>query len=308
MIPTSLRMPGEWEKHHACLILYPHNPETFRLSEAQEEFLGVANAIANEGKENVFMLCKHEKHAEELRQKIGHHGKINIHLCDSDDTWVRDTGPTCCWNQETNELVGLDWDFNAYGGPVEGCYWPCDNDRNVAKHVCDHILEIKSYQVSIVLEGGSIHTDGEGTLLVTEECLLNPNRNPQYTKEEIEHTLKQSLGVDTIIWLPNGLDADDDTNGHIDNFACFLKPGHVVLAWTDDETNDPENYYRCRIAESVLSSSKDSNGRIIQVHKLCLPPPLVRPLFHFFLMTYLCFHNFTCSLLVFSSEIYQRRS
>jgi agmatine deiminase len=105
--------------------------------------------------------------------------------------------------------------------------------------------------------------------------LLNPNRNPQLSKESIESILKKSLGVVKIIWLPHGLDADEDTNGHVDNFCCFLKPGHVILAWTDDEKSDSENCSRCRVAESLLSSSIDAKGRTIQIHKLHLPPPLV---------------------------------
>lgn len=123
--------------------------------------------------------------------------------------------------------------------------------------------------------GGSIHTDGEGTLLVTEECLLNANRNPHLSRWRIEELLKRSLGVIKIVWLPHGLDADEDTNGHVDNFCCFLKPGHVILAWTDDEMNDLENFSRCREAESLLVSSMDAKGRTLQVHKLQLPPPLV---------------------------------
>jgi agmatine deiminase len=246
------------------------------LKKAQEQVVAVAKVICNEGGEDVYMLCKDEEDAKELRRKIGQQQKIHIHLCDSDDTWIRDTGPTCCWDLETNELVGVDWNFNAYGGPEEGCYWPCDKDKKISKSICDNVLNIKSHKVPIILEGGSIHTDGEETLLVTEECLLNPNRNPHLSKEEIQTILKKSLGVDSIIWLPNGLDADEDTNGHVDNFCCFLKPGHVILAWTDDEKNDLENYSRCRAALSYLMSCKDAKGRSMQVHKLYLPPPLVR--------------------------------
>lgn len=127
----------------------------------------------------------------------------------------------------------------------------------------------------LCFEGGSLHTDGEGTLLVTEECLLNPNRNPQLSKDTIESILKTCLGVSKVIWLPDGLDADEDTNGHVDNFCCFVKPGHVVLAWTDDKENDEENYKRCRTAEAIFSSTTDAKDRKIIVHKLGLPPPLV---------------------------------
>ena len=251
--------------------------------------LQVAIAISNKGREDVYLLCQNDQLASQVRQHLENnnnnnsstaHHTIHVDICPSNDTWVRDTGPTFCWETTTNELVGLDWNFNAYGGPEEGCYWPCTLDCKVATRICEIISSspIRSCRIPIILEGGSIHTDGEGTLLTTEECLLNPNRNPQLDKKEIEKILKKALGVQTIIWLPHGLDADDDTNGHVDNFCCFVRPGHVVLAWTDDETNDPENYTRCRAAQSVLSSCRDAKGRTIQVHKLLLPPPIVSSL------------------------------
>ncbi|CAJ1969596.1 unnamed protein product [Cylindrotheca closterium] len=266
-------MPGEWSHHDACLILYPHNPKTFRLVRVQEEVINVTRAISKDGEEPVFLLCYNDEQASELKEQIGEEG-IRIHTCPSDDTWARDTCPTLVWNSDTKQIEGLDWDFNAYGGPVEGCYWPCDKDQQIAKKVCQDILNVKCHAISIVLEGGSIHTDGEGTLLATEECLLNPNRNPQLPKVTIETTLKGCLGVSKVIWLPHGLDADEDTNGHVDNFCCFVKPGHVLLAWTDDNVNDAENYKRCRVAETVLSSTTDAKYRKLVVHKLGLPPPL----------------------------------
>ena len=141
---------------------------------------------------------------------------ISIHICESDDTWARDTAPTFVF-QETRiegagkqtQLVGIDWDFNAYGGPEEGCYWPCERDRRIASRVCE-IVGVEARKVPIVLEGGSIHTDGEGTLLTTKECLLNKNRNPGMSQEDIENYLKQNLGCNKIIWLDHGLAYDDE--------------------------------------------------------------------------------------------------
>jgi agmatine deiminase len=294
-----LYMPAEWSPHDACLILFPHNPQTFRLELAQHQVLQVAHAIATQGQETVYLLAKDERQAAELRQRLlmeddttsntksnssstGMPKMIHVHVCPSNDTWARDTGPTICFDRKRkthrDQRIGLDWEFNAYGGPVEGCYWPCDLDQAIAKRICDDVLKIPCQKNTkgFILEGGSIHTDGDGTLLVTKECLLNKNRNPHFSQEEIEDLLKTSLGVTTILWLPHGLDADDDTNGHVDNFCCFVKPGHVVLAWTEDDVNDQENYSRCRVAESLLTSSKDARGRTIQVHRLLLPPPLVR--------------------------------
>ena len=300
---STFQMPAEWEYHKGCIILYPHNVETFRLQQVQEQIHYLIHSIVHYGNEMVYIFCNTEHDAQTLRQQLqvpillqqqptdnddnnhkddttgnAKEDEIQIHLCPSDDTWARDTGPTFCWETSgstgVRNLVGLNWQFNAYGGPQDGCYWPCTLDQQIATNMCQ-ILQINCINVPIVLEGGSIHADGNGTLLTTKECLLHKNRNPTLTQQDIESTLKRYLGITTMIWLPYGLHADEDTNGHVDNFCCFVQPGHVVLAWTDDNENDNENYNRCRQAESVLLQSKDANGRSITIHKLYLPPPLV---------------------------------
>jgi agmatine deiminase len=136
-------------------------------------------------------------------------------------------------------------------------------------------INISTKRIPLVLEGGSIHTDGQGTILTTKECLLHPNRNPKLSQTEIESILLQELGCTKIIWLPLGLFGDDDTNGHVDNFACFSQPGHVLLSWTDDDEGDVENYKRCRQAHEVLNREIDAQGRALTIHKLHLPPPMV---------------------------------
>ncbi|HCL54189.1 MAG TPA: agmatine deiminase, partial [Pseudomonas sp.] len=122
-----------------------------------------------------------------------------------------------------------------------------------------------------VLEGGSIHVDGEGTVITTEECLLNHNRNPHLNREQIETVLRDNLAVDTVVWLPDGL-YNDETDGHVDNFCCYVRPGEVLLAWTDD-VNDP-NYARCHAAMEVLQTTRDAKGRAFVVHKMPIPGPL----------------------------------
>ena len=122
-----------------------------------------------------------------------------------------------------------------------------------------------------VLEGGAIHVDGEGTVLTTEECLLNPNRNPELARQEIELMLADYLNIEKVIWLPYGL-FNDETDGHIDNFCCFVRPGEVLLAWTDDE--DDPNFQRCQAALKVLQASRDAQGRELVVHRIPIPGPL----------------------------------
>lgn len=280
-------MPAEWEQPHtACLILYPHNTGTFRheCRPAQEQVLEVAQAISTAGNEDVILFCKDSQTATKVRNNFGNNKRIVVAVCPSDDTWARDTGPTFIVNNNNNNtLIGLDWDFNAYGGEDEGCYWPCQVDKQVASNMCSFLSQQHQYQRSIttrkvplVLEGGSIHTDGQGTVLTTSECLLNTNRNPTMSKKEIESLVLEALGCTKMIWLPFGLEGDDDTNGHVDNLACFSQPCHVILSWTDEEEGDAENYKRCRQAAEVLENEVDAQGRTLTVHKLHLPPPMVR--------------------------------
>lgn len=287
-------MPPEWHPHEACFIVYPHNTGVFRSLNskcdlAREEVRNIARAICQKGNEHVFLLCNTQEEASELESDLqkeddsNYNGefKVIVDVCPSDDSWCRDTGPTFVHLKGSTELLGLDWDFNAYGGPDEGCYWPCDLDRKVAENMVN-ILR-RRYAASstpiihhpikqIVLEGGSFHTDGEGTILTTEECLLNPNRNPELSRGQIESILMEYLGAEKVIWLPHGVAFDDDTNGHIDNIATFSKPGEVVLSWTDDETD--VNYPRFQAAESVLRKELDAKGRSFKIHKLYIPKPM----------------------------------
>lgn len=146
-------------------------------------------------------------------------------------------------------------------------------DLLVAGKICD-IERCSSYKYQMILEGGSISFDGEGTLLTTEECLLNPNRNPNMTKAEIEAELKRGLGVEKVIWLPKGLFGDVDTNGHVDNFCVFARPGEVLLSWTDDE-KDPQ-YPISQEAFKLLEEATDAKGRHLKIHKLAIPSDIIR--------------------------------
>jgi len=145
-----LWMPAEWQPHEACLIVYPHNTGVFRSETskcdlARAEVRNIARAICNNGQENVFLFCNSEEEAEDLESLLKNEGdadgegsdehKIFVKVCNSDDSWCRDTGPSFVFSKETNQVVGIDWDFNAYGGPEEGCYWPCTLDREVAQNM-----------------------------------------------------------------------------------------------------------------------------------------------------------------------------
>ncbi|MCR5657606.1 MAG: agmatine deiminase [Butyrivibrio sp.] len=186
---------------------------------------------------------------------------------ETDDSWARDTGPTFVRNNE-GAVRGINWSFNAWGGEFDGLYASWDKDDKVASFFCD----IKGYDyyeaASFVLEGGSIHSDGEGTVMVTESCLLSKGRNPELTKEEIEDKLKSYLGAEKVLWLPSGI-YNDETNEHVDNVCAFVSPGEVVLAWTDN-TDDPQ-YEMSRRDLEYLENVTDARGRHIRIHKLLVP-------------------------------------
>jgi agmatine deiminase len=182
---------------------------------------------------------------------------------------MRDVGPTFVVN-ERGGMRGVDWTFNAWGGLNGGLYFPWDRDDAVAQKV----LEVEGcdrYRAPFILEGGAIHVDGQGTCLTTEECLLNPNRNPHLSRAEIEKRLGQYLNVDAVIWLGRGVHLDE-TDGHVDNLCAFTRPGEVVLTWTDDRS-DPQ-YQISRDAFDRLMTSRDARGRRFKVHKLVQPGPL----------------------------------
>ncbi|HEY4452224.1 MAG TPA: agmatine deiminase [Solirubrobacteraceae bacterium] len=260
------RMPGEFEPHAGCWMAWPERPDNWRLGAkpAQLAFAAVAAAINVSDAVRVAVSDAQFEHCRALLAE-----SIRVVELSSDDAWMRDIGPTFVLGAD-GERRGVDWRFNAWGGLDGGLYFPWDRDERVARKV----LEIEGaarYRAPIVLEGGSIHVDGEGTVLSTEECLLNPNRNPGLSRSEIERTLCDYLGAERVIWLGRGL-CGDETDGHVDNLACFARPGVVLLAWSEDES-DPQHAV-CREALERLRGARDARGRSLEIVRLPLPGPL----------------------------------
>lgn len=258
------RMPGEFEPHKGCWLVWPERTDNWRLGArpAQKAFVEVAETIA---KYEEVTMCVSQRQYEVARDMLS--GKIRVVEMSNDDAWMRDIGPTFVVNDK-GDVRGVDWRFNAWGGLLDGLYFPWDKDDQVARKVCD-IENIDYYSLEdFILEGGSIHSDGDGTAIVTESCLLHESRNPDLTKEEIENTLKDYLGVEKVLWLPYGIHLDE-TNGHVDNIVHYCAPGVLVLAWTDDE-EDPQ-YPLSKAAYDYLSEQKDAKGRKLEIHKLHIP-------------------------------------
>ncbi|KAK3440381.1 hypothetical protein EUGRSUZ_B00659 [Eucalyptus grandis] len=271
-VSHGFHMPAEWERHSRCWIGWPERPDNWRdnAAPAQRMFAKVAAAISEF---EPVTVCASTAQWENARKMLP--AKVRVIELGMNDSWLRDTGPTFVVRDGSpgheRKIAAIDWNFNSYGGIEEGCYKDWSLDLLIAKKILQ-VEEVPRFSQEIILEGGSIHVDGEGTCLTTEECLLNKNRNPQLTREQIEDVLKAYLGVKKIIWLPRGLYGDDDTNGHIDNMCCFVKPGTVLLSWTDDEKD--LQYERSMEAYKVLSNATDAAGRKLQIIKLHVPGPL----------------------------------
>jgi agmatine deiminase len=247
-------------------MLWPQRPDNWRLGAkpAQKAFAAVASAIAQF--EPVTVGVNHSQYAN-ARQMLP--PEIRVIELSSNDAWMRDVGPTFLINN-AGELAGVDWIFNAWGGLYSGLYYPWDLDEAVAQKVLE-IERVPRYKAPLVLEGGSIHVDGEGTCITTAECLLSPGRNPDLTQDEIENTLKDYLNVEKVLWIPRGV-YNDETSGHVDNLACYLRPAEIGLTWTDDQS-DPQ-YERSAEALDYLLSQTDARGRRLTVHKIPQPGPL----------------------------------
>lgn len=263
---SKYRMPGEFERHEGCVMIWPVRPGSWPSGgvEAKKTFSMVARAIAKS--EKVWMLCD-DAHEKEVNDNFSKDENIMPLVIPTDDAWARDVGPTIIVDDKGNRL-GVDWSFNAWGGEYDGLYANYANDDAAAGKICE-ALEIEAYDAKhFVLEGGSIHSDGEGTVIVTEACLLSKGRNPLMSKQEIENELKKHLGASKIIWLPNGI-YNDETNEHVDNVCAFVKPGEVVLAWTED-VDDPQYEMSLQDLE-VLQNETDARGRQFIIHKLPIP-------------------------------------
>jgi agmatine deiminase len=252
-------MPPEWAPHERCWMAWPCRAEHWgeRLAAARQAHAEVAKAIA--GFEPVTMIARPDLAAEASVQ-CGQ--GIPVLPLDYDDSWIRDTAPTFVRNAE-GLLAGIDWPFNGYGerSPEYA------QDAALAEKICRR-LKLPRFAGPIVLEGGAVHVDGEGTALVCAESVLDPRRNPGLDRSEAETTLRDYLGVETVIWLAQGL-VDDASGGHVDNLACFAGPGRV-LALAGGEADDPN---RPILEDNLarLRAARDAKGRELEVIEIQQP-------------------------------------
>jgi agmatine deiminase len=256
-------MPGEFEPHDGCWMLWPERIDNWRKQAvpAQQAFAAVASAIARF--EPVTVGASSQQY-ERARAALPERSVRVVELS-CNDAWMRDTGPSFVVN-ETGDLRGVHWRFNAWGGVYR--------DHRLDDLVARKVLELSHaarYAAPFINEGGAIHVDGQGTVMVTEQCLLSRNRNPTLTRDRIETLLRRYLNVECVIWLGEGV-VNDETSGHIDNLACFARPGEVCLTWCDDK-RDPQQRVSLDAWERLMEA-RDARGRRLRVHKLVSPGPL----------------------------------
>ena len=224
-------MPAEFERHAGCLRIWPERGDSWRSGgwPARKAFVAVASAIAQS--ETVTMLVSPAQY-ETARAMLP--PEIRLVEMETDDSWARDVCPTFV-RSAAGGIRGIDWGFNAWGGLEDGLYFPWDKDNHVARKVCDLFWTDTYDSRDFILEGGSIHSDGEGTILTTESCLCSAGRNPQMTKAEITEKLCVMLGAEKVLWLPRGI-YGDATNEHVDNVCAFTAPRRIWRVRTTKTT------------------------------------------------------------------------
>lgn len=231
-------MPAEWEPQAATWVSWPHNIETWptNLKEAQAEFVLFVKAIAQSQSVNVMAPRRELLTVQPILENVSNVSVLGI---ETNDAWARDYAPTFMKDAGSNELVAVDWYYNAWGGK----YPPFEADQQVAKKVADH-LGVRHLAGGLCFEGGAIEVNEDGVLLTTESCALNANRNAGMSKRDVESILRERLGCRQIVWLPGDVDGSrtlhgDDTDGHIDQLARFVDDNTIVHAWT--EKSDPRH-------------------------------------------------------------------
>ena len=259
-----VHQPAEWDRHTACWLAWPSHAHLWRsnLGAAQAEFAGLCRAIAAEGGETLDLLVQDAAAEAEARAALAlAEGQVRYHHVPVGDIWLRDTAPIFV-AARPGGLGAACFRFNGWGGK-----YVLPGDAQVAGQVAD-LSGLARLDHTWILEGGSVEADGEGTLLTTRQCLLNPNRNPGLGQAEIEKALREDLGAEKVLWLEEGL-VNDHTDGHIDTLARFVAPGVVVCMEALGE-GDPNAATLDRIA-SELAGFTDARGRKLRVVRIPSP-------------------------------------
>lgn len=264
-------MPAEWEKHSAVWLAWPYGDITFPgiLDYIEKNYCQIIKAL--EGSEKVKLIVLNNSEKERVIKVLSNY-QINLdniifYIRDYADVWIRDYAPITLFNKDSNKLGFVKWDYNAYGKEEDPLFKDLLKDNDVFLDIMDE-FKYKVFKPGIVLEGGSVESNGMGTIMTTEQCLLNSNRKNDLDKGRTEIYLKAYLGVEKVIWLKEGL-INDHTDGHIDEIARFVGSNKVLCAYEKDK-KDP-NYSILRDNFKLLKKSTDKDGKRFKVIKLPMP-------------------------------------
>jgi len=264
-------MPAEWEKHSAVWLAWPYGDITFPniLDSIEKTYCQIIKALEESEKVKLIVLNNFEK--ERIEKILSDYGiylnNIIFFVQDYADVWTRDYAPITLFNKDPNKLGFVKWDYNGYGKKEDPLFVDLLKDDKVFLNVLDE-SKYKVFKPEVVLEGGAIESNGKGTLLTTEQCLLNPNRENELDMGRTEIYLKAYLGVEKVIWLKEGL-VNDHTDGHIDEIARFVGSNKILCAYEKDK-KDP-NYSILINNFKVLKKSRDKDGKKFKVIKLPMP-------------------------------------
>ena len=261
---TNFRMPAEWEPHEATWLAWPHDLETWpkQIEEIETLYIEIIRQLHVGEKVNILVDdTQTEDHVSKKLREYDIVKNVVLHMIETDSIWVRDYGPTFATQNNGSKSL-IKWKFNAWGGK-----YSYQKDRLVSSKLA-RILNLKPFETDLVLEGGSIDVNGSGVLMTTEECLLNPNRNPQLKREQIEQSLKNFLGVKKIIWLGKGIEGDD-TDGHVDEIARFVSTNKIVIGMDRDE--NPYNYQVLIENRKRLRNTTDEDGKPFEIIEVPMP-------------------------------------
>jgi agmatine deiminase len=276
-VEQGFRWIAEWERHEATWISWPHNPKTWPgrvhlIPRATEHMIRVISEV-----EHVHVLSGNPTAHSEATEALRGLANVTLHDVRTNDTWIRDYGPTFLVHPEKKELGAVRWRFNAWGNK-----YPHEYDEVVSSLICkgldihgqwkaDPSQPMRSFASPLVCEGGGLETDGQGTLLTTSSCLMASTRNFQWSREQVEQELKRKLGVTKVLWIDGGELAGDDTDSHIDQLVRFIRPGLVVSAvsYTSDDSNAPHLAAQMQVLQQVT----DARDQPLEIVRLVTPPP-----------------------------------
>jgi agmatine deiminase len=258
-------MPAEWTKHRSTWLSWPKNPLTFPpnvMPKVEAAYVKMIDALAHG--ETVDLLVDDSQTEDEVRSQVSAKN-VEFHHINSADVWVRDYGPIFVKRPgaKRDSVAATKWNFNAWGGKYDDLLVDNATGMEIAK-----ITGLPVFETGLILEGGSIDVNGRGTLLTTEQCLLNKNRNPGLGRTEIERALYDYLGVDGVVWLGTGIEGDD-TDGHIDDIARFVNENTVVCMAEPDRSD--VNHLALKKNSATLSGYRDGQGRHLEVIHIEMP-------------------------------------